>query len=280
MWREAEKGRLVVAARDIAAGERVLWSRPYSYAVGDEVKEYACQNCLTDQLASGRPLGFSCEACRQVWYCSAGCWQRDALQHDLECHTLKAFMEGVDWEEAGRRTEIKLLCRTLSRRTVENRELQTARPDGAPELHFAEFEELISHRQNYAVEVVDYFLSVAAYLKSLAAWPSDMTEAAVVETMLQARHNMFNIFLNAETSLGWGVFLAASLFNHSCRPNLCYLRGEDGPGFQFIARREIKAGEELTISYLGDDDLPGRRAYLREHYFFDCACERCREDSV
>jgi hypothetical protein len=41
----------------------------------------------------------------------------------------------------------------------------------------------------------------------------------------------------------------ASLFNHSCQPNVCLFRMPDTPAFQFLAIGDIKKGEELNVTY-------------------------------
>lgn len=50
------------------------------------------------------------------------------------------------------------------------------------------------------------------------------------------------------------------------------------PALQSVhACRDLKAGEELTINYLGEYFLlrAKRRAELRHNFAFDCACEAC-----
>lgn len=42
------------------------------------------------------------------------------------------------------------------------------------------------------------------------------------------------------------------------------------------ARRDIKAGEEITVDYVDIDwPLSKRQAYLKEKYSFDCQCAKC-----
>lgn len=47
--------------------------------------------------------------------------------------------------------------------------------------------------------------------------------------------------------LGYG-----SLYNHSFRPSAVYLRRPAEPALDFVALREIAAGEEITVNYNGD----------------------------
>jgi len=76
---------------------------------------------------------------------------------------------------------------------------------------------------------------------------------------------------------GWGIYISASFFNHSCDPNV---RKEAlGRGYVFYTARDVEAGEELCISYIGGEcatqGLEERRKSLKESWFFECACVRC-----
>lgn len=77
--------------------------------------------------------------------------------------------------------------------------------------------------------------------------------------------------------MGTGVFLVASMLNHSCEPNCTYTTAADlnGHTLTISALRDIQEGEELFISYT-DPSAPCsvRRARLRQ-YGFECDCTRC-----
>jgi hypothetical protein len=49
-----------------------------------------------------------------------------------------------------------------------------------------------------------------------------------------------------------------------------------GGQIAFVARRDIKADEELSITYIDANlETPERLRALRHGYGFDCKCERC-----
>ncbi len=68
--------------------------------------------------------------------------------------------------------------------------------------------------------------------------------------------------------------------NHSCAPNADFV-SRLGRGVQdLVATRDIKAGEEITISYLpaakeGSDVREVRQDYMRQWYGFRCCCKAC-----
>jgi SET domain-containing protein len=65
--------------------------------------------------------------------------------------------------------------------------------------------------------------------------------------------------------------------NHSCEPNTRRLTHHGT--LYATAMRDIRAGEELLVSYLTLDELQllvhQRRALLQSKYSFMCECSRC-----
>lgn len=72
------------------------------------------------------------------------------------------------------------------------------------------------------------------------------------------------------------TFDLLSYFNHSCVPNVkCVILGDV---MNFVALRNIRKGEELTIAYTHVEtriDREARKAHLKDTMNFDCACEAC-----
>lgn len=74
----------------------------------------------------------------------------------------------------------------------------------------------------------------------------------------------------------YSLFLDLSFYNHSCRPNCIHLSAEDGSEHLFTLR-DVNKGEELTICYQMDMNIPNeeRKLQMKEFYGFDCTCESC-----
>lgn len=94
-----------------------------------------------------------------------------------------------------------------------------------------------------------------------------------------ASHNSFGIRdEDGEEYMGYALYPTASYFNHSCDANVAKVRV--GREWIFTAKRDIAAGEECCITYLGGDEdelsVDERRARTREHWGFECGCGRCR----
>jgi len=223
-----------------------------------------------------------CKDCNQMWYCSQRCMDLDSTPHKLECRTLGLFFKNVHWDEPGNKTEIRLLCRTLSRRTLERQRVQLPSEHfyANEVINFGDFMRLISSRKVQTESLLKSLKDIVDYVKTLDEdWLSDIDEEELLDVVLKTRNNMFNIFKSSTVSLGWGVYIEASLFNHSCQPNVCLFRKHLTPVFEFVAIQEIPIDTEITVTYLGYGDLETRRSHLKEHYFFDCDCPRCVEET-
>jgi SET domain len=120
----------------------------------------------------------------------------------------------------------------------------------------------------------------------------------VIYSIFQANGVLLEV-LNDDASDGdterrelWiALLLVCSMLNHSCDDPNCYWvgrwsKGSEGtpphPEFIVSAHRGIRAGEELTISYVGRGPMlldPGkakeRKDELQRVYGFSCECMRC-----
>ncbi|KAF2817588.1 SET domain-containing protein [Mytilinidion resinicola] len=72
-----------------------------------------------------------------------------------------------------------------------------------------------------------------------------------------------------------GIFPLIARINHSCRPNAQHAwNGNEGEETVY-AVREIKEGEQLSLSYHEGGPSSERRKALKEFFGFDCTCEMC-----
>ncbi|KAF2010637.1 SET domain-containing protein [Aaosphaeria arxii CBS 175.79] len=127
---------------------------------------------------------------------------------------------------------------------------------------------------------------IRTYLHLLAIAPLPLLDRITVETLYlwstRDSHNSFGIrSLEDDGSefFGYGCWPSASYFNHSCSPNIEKKRVERA--WEFRAGRDIKAGDELCITYLSGEERrlsrENRMLTLKRNWGFDCRCERCKE---
>ncbi|OIT33341.1 PREDICTED: uncharacterized protein LOC109206132 [Nicotiana attenuata] len=76
---------------------------------------------------------------------------------------------------------------------------------------------------------------------------------------------------------GIGLWLLASLINHSCDPNV--RRSHVGDHVMIHASRDIKAGEELTLAYFDVFSSYRSREEKAKNWGFICKCKRCKVEN-
>ena len=75
---------------------------------------------------------------------------------------------------------------------------------------------------------------------------------------------------------GSAMLTVGNCMNHSCDPNVISSSSHNDHRVTFTAVKEIRAGDQLTISYI-DEHLPleKRQELLRKFYGFNCRCDFC-----
>ena len=75
---------------------------------------------------------------------------------------------------------------------------------------------------------------------------------------------------------GTALYKTASMFNHSCEPNVNHYSLGDVTFFRLL--RDVEEGDELYISYIGSDLLCESKS-IRDEFLssrdFSCACSKC-----
>jgi hypothetical protein len=81
-----DKGRHVIADRDIAAASVVLTSVPYSMVVGEDDINLVCHNCFSTDELNTDLLKSVCPHCEYAYYCDDKCRQEHwDNSHQREC---------------------------------------------------------------------------------------------------------------------------------------------------------------------------------------------------
>ena len=101
-----------------------------------------------------------------------------------------------------------------------------------------------------------------------------LTPKAVRDAVLIWRYNSFAHHSDTNALIMYNM---TSFMSHSCKPSCVWAFG-DGDTFNLRTCRELKVGDELTISYISEDQLTMPiilRRKLLEGWKFHCLCERC-----
>ncbi|MCO5612246.1 hypothetical protein L7F22_066510 [Adiantum nelumboides] len=77
---------------------------------------------------------------------------------------------------------------------------------------------------------------------------------------------------------GSAVYILPSMYNHDCDPNVDITWPTNSTA-HLTARRDIKEGEELRITYIDASMVHrARQQLLRQAYHFVCNCGRCKDE--
>ena len=280
---EDGKGRSMFAAQDIQPGQVVIKESSYTHHLDFKHLALFCSHCLKKHNGRFVP----CEACETITYCSYEC-QRQAWKqyHRIECgyHEALRFcspsydamrvmmIEGIDEVLSAEKTDIPMKD-WLKRKFKSNLE---------------SFMSLMGHDMGYSpiVEFSHMFGSVIAIMVCvrLGIIKEDDPRfgsfcGAFIRLIKRTRTNSWAIYAGISPPIvrcGSGIYATLSLINHSCTPNLTQLYY--GRLMVVKAKRAIKQGEELTMSYgpiSGQKPVSERRAHLKRCYNFECDCEAC-----
>lgn len=91
--------------------------------------------------------------------------------------------------------------------------------------------------------------------------------------------NNFEVCDDQLFPVAFGTYPLGALLNHECWPNCVamYDTAPDGTVAQVLRSvREIKAGEELCVTYVDAAlSTDARQKTLQQKYGFTCTCQRC-----
>ncbi|VTZ68726.1 SET domain-containing protein 7, putative [Plasmodium chabaudi chabaudi] len=106
-------------------------------------------------------------------------------------------------------------------------------------------------------------------------YKNKLIDPNIYDRIIQVWH--YNAFGHHTDSEGLVLYNRISMLAHSCNSTACWHYGEND-SFVLRARVKLNVGDELTISYLGDDDLYKSSNIRREkltNWLFVCMCNRC-----
>ncbi|XP_063239952.1 SET and MYND domain-containing protein 4-like [Bacillus rossius redtenbacheri] len=300
-----EKGRHVVANRDISAGDTLFVERPFALVVlPDEGDAVHCHHCCA---ATALPV--PCERCADGAYCGAACREKAwRAHHRWECAGGLRLLQSLGIAHLALRV---LLGAGGAREALGAARELSARPwspvrgpaacDGYAAVH-----QLLPHLERLEREdFVQYALTaalLALYLSGRTDYLSDPGEeegegALAAVAALLHRHvaqlvcnghavtelrteGEGDVVTERQARVATAIYPSASMLNHSCDPNI--INSFYNQYLIIRACRDIPKGEEVVNCYGPHFRRTGtreRRALLSGQYHFACACNRCTSEA-
>ncbi|KAF8601577.1 hypothetical protein BDV93DRAFT_524753 [Ceratobasidium sp. AG-I] len=275
--------------------------RPYPHVAALTTRYLGkrCSGCH-EEPQKGKKL-MRCQRCRTVCYCDAACQKFDWPIHKLECPALSAHAERLYADPEFEKVESENCVhggipvpdetiRTLARLLW----LQSKQKPGSGKNK--EFELMQSHSKDLTPSSPQgaRYTKLGNTLKTYVSLGPPSSEKLdslgigsdndVIDLISKFFTNAFVLTSPDLTPIGWTICPIIALINHSCAPNcaVVFPKARKLPlQIEVVALRNIKPGEELTISYV-DQSLPRalRRSMMREQYMFTCECPMCHNPYV
>ncbi|KAG7163862.1 SET and MYND domain-containing protein 4-like [Homarus americanus] len=307
-------GRHLVAQRDIQPGEVLVVEEALAAVVKlDGTLRTHCSHCLRRC-----PILLPCPTCSLVVFCSEGCRSAGVGGgHGVECELLSALVS-LQLDPAAALAFRVLTSTTLTalRATVSTLQHESGSGGGSrPMMQVAHNYRTLYHLEGHATARSESQLQETAaiacvltrilieqcpkFLEGHDTHPVAITLEDVVLVGGQLMRLILGLECNVHGSkevtigdeaqegvgknrgqeVGWSVYSALSLVNHSCMPNT--LTTSLGSTKFLYSVSTIPQGAEITDSYgerYVSHGRSARRAALQQHYFFCCGCVACQAD--
>ena len=214
-----------------------------------------CSQCFQSSTDLKR-----CSKCHRISYCSSSCQSQDWIYHKHECSRLSSINDEYDLT----RLFLRLILRYKKDQGIQNSSTKRSVDD----LQTHEIE-IRQDRRRYRT-----FQSI---YQRLNEW--NVTDSSDEKTLfLLFCRLVINTLTIHETidlkPIGYGLYLDASSYNHSCRPTCHTVFNGIHLSIRTIAE---KTADDWTINYIDLlEPYEHRQAQLLENYYFHCQCSRCR----
>lgn len=200
-----------------------------------------------------------CSKCHTISYCSISCQQKDWVYHKRECLHLHEITDEYDLT----RLFLRLIIRYKSDHGTEK--TPTKRCLNDLEMHK---NDIYNDKRRFKIFKLMY--------EQLKSWNlfDELTEENLFELFCRLVINTLTIHDTIDLkSIGYGLYLDATVYNHSCIPTCHTVFNGISLSIRTISD---EVNNEWTINYIDLlERYENRQEFLRENYYFNCQCKRC-----
>ena len=261
-------------------GEEIFKSQPFSYVLMNNALSKVCDFCLRSQENCSLKC---CSKCKIVYFCQNSCLEKAwKSYHKHECKCLRKINNAGKNKSADIPQDIvRLLARIIFKLQKEHGyEDFEILPNGQKRY----FIDLMSHKE----EIMKWdnrlmgFHQIYSDLKNYFIPKENLpSKTEVLEIFGKLMINSFFILSEKDKFIGKGLFLGASILDHSCNPNAVWICKGKELIIRYIGNNEkVDKFSDLRISYIPNlyENSERRRELLMEDYFFICQCSRCQDE--
>lgn len=275
-------GRHITATQNIDVGKIIMVEQCFgSVSVDDQ--RMCCAMCMKTKTNL-----IACSMCTDAMYCNNDCMERDAAAHKFSCAqfnsvagSLKLYIQTV-FSAISLFKNVDSLMEFVA---------ETVESNGIPEsmmntkskyrlflsLHTS-FKEHEKDDLTFDAQKIYIIIQSAPSIKKLfnTTAKQRFLQHLVLNHLLVTARNRFEINADGDHLQTTEIAPMTCLFNHSCAPNaFIHVFGNQS---LIITIRPVKRGEQLFISYLGEEignTTDFRRHYLMDTFGFLCECDKC-----
>ncbi|CAK1548106.1 unnamed protein product [Leptosia nina] len=249
----------------VKAGDLLLMEEPFAYTLSSKESGKRCDHCFQNCRV------LKCSGCQFVYYCGKSCQREAWSEHKWECANFKRVAPKVVPD--GARMLAKIINRL--RRGDGNSYKAFYTPTS-----FRMWKDLMSHYSDLKKDKkrMDHFTTLGVvlyeFLKDISL-PNTVDLIGLYGRMVINSFTILDIDMN---SIGTGIYIAASIIDHSCNPNA--VATFDGKTINIRAIRDMPKldWKQIRISYIDLMKTPfERQMELLENYYFVCDCDRCMD---
>ncbi|CUM66332.1 uncharacterized protein PRCAT00003994001 [Priceomyces carsonii] len=304
----SKRGKGLYAKSNIPKGE-LIWEEPPLFFVPPLAninlikKGNACAYCskvLTQGSSTISFLkGLDCNVCSEAW-CSQKCKKMDSQLHGMLKHSLynpmfknkllklidaNAFLELQDYclrEQWNALYAIAIIfANILTDKTGIKEKQFHAMARVSQEVRYKALNSSAGTFDNLQggalfVQEQQETLWKEGFEKFLNVFPRAQEDREFTYEEFMCMMGTYNI-----NNLDSSIYLVQSHLNHCCDPNTDVQSSTTSriQGLKVFASRDIKAGEELTTTYVNPSHtVQQRQRELRVNWGFLCNCQKCKED--
>ncbi len=231
---------------------------PYVHILSSSSSTY-CSQCMNLSNDLKR-----CSKCHRISYCSISCQRKDWIYHKYECLHLHEINDEYDLT----RLFLRLIIRYKNDNGIDNSSTKRCLND------LKTHENEIRHdKRRYMT-----FQLIYQYIKQLNLF-DELNERIIFELFCRLVINTLTIHDPIDLkSIGYGLYLDATIYNHSCYPTCHTLFN----GIYLTIRTiSDESNDEWTINYIDLlESYKNRQEFLRENYYFNCQCKRCLKNDL
>ncbi|XP_046603722.1 SET and MYND domain-containing protein 4-like [Neodiprion virginianus] len=298
-----QKGRHVIANRDIQKGQVLFVEKPFAFVVLDQNDSSSfCRHCCHPYGAIPIP----CKTCVGTLYCSSECLDNAwSGYHKWECPgaqmrmgqqigiahlSLKVLLVGSTTEDKERFNEVQKLVTNIDKVSPDDLLVYgiTAVMLTMYLSMYTDFFTTVDLKKSFADKFIDSSIDFNCDVTTESGKQLYVSSFLLRHTLqlICNGHAITKLSLDAQENdkvatvhqerIATGIYPAVSMMNHSCDPNI--INSFDDQYLIVKATKDIPAGGEVFNCYgphFRRTPRDERQEILRNQYCFTCTCEAC-----